>query len=368
MQIVKPLIILLITINVACNPGRTIYSSDSAISKELVLRLSPGLDNPRNSEGSFITLKNGRIVFIYSKYTGTSSHDHASAYLASRYSDDEGKTWSKEDVKVVEKEGKMNVMSVSLLRLQNGDIALFYLRKNSEGDCIPLMRISKDETKTWTLPVECVTDIKGYYVLNNDRVLQLKSGRIIMPLARHTTFDRPKFKESANLFAYYSDDNGATWLSSKEVPGYDSVITQEPGLVPLSDGKLAMYIRTNNGYQYVSYSPDNGVNWTPIKPWTLKSPLSPASIKIIPNTKKIFAVWNNRFAYKENYKPNRFPLSIGTSMDNGRTWYNIHDLETDPTRFCYTAIHYTKKHVLLAYCSGSLEITDIVRIPLKQIQ
>ena len=31
---------------------------------------------------------------------------------------------------------QMNVMSVSLLRLQNGDIALFYLQKNSTDNCI----------------------------------------------------------------------------------------------------------------------------------------------------------------------------------------------------------------------------------------
>ena len=75
---------------------------------------------------------------------------------------------------VVENEGGMNVMSVSLLRLQNGEIALFYLRKNSTEDCIPMMRISKDEARTWSDPIPCITDRKGYFVLNNDRVVQLR--------------------------------------------------------------------------------------------------------------------------------------------------------------------------------------------------
>lgn len=38
--------------------------------RQIVLRLVPGPDNPRNSEGSFITLKDGRILFIYSHFTG----------------------------------------------------------------------------------------------------------------------------------------------------------------------------------------------------------------------------------------------------------------------------------------------------------
>ena len=105
-----------------------------------VFKLLPGPNNPRNSEGDFITLKDGRILFVYSHYTGASGDDHGNAFLAGRYSSDKGKTWTQEDVKIVDQEGDMNVMSVSLLRLKNGEIALFYLRKNSCTDCIPYMR------------------------------------------------------------------------------------------------------------------------------------------------------------------------------------------------------------------------------------
>lgn len=148
-------------------------TNDTENTNKVVLQLPPGENNPRNSEGDFITLKDGRILFIYSHYTGTSTSDHAPAYLAGRYSDDGGNTWSNRDFMVLENEGGMNVMSVSLLRLINGNIALFYLRKNSEEDCIPMMRISTDEAKTWSEPVACITDKKGYFVLNNNRVIQL---------------------------------------------------------------------------------------------------------------------------------------------------------------------------------------------------
>ena len=144
--------------------------TESGSSHRVVLQLPPGSDNPRNSEGDFITLTNGRILFIYSRYTGSSSSDNAPADLAGRFSDDGGKTWSSEDFRVLENEGGMNVMSVSLLRLQNGQIALFYLRKNSTEDCIPMMRISTDEAKTWSDPVACITDRSGYFVLNNNLI------------------------------------------------------------------------------------------------------------------------------------------------------------------------------------------------------
>jgi sialidase-1 len=156
------------------------------------LELPPGPGNPRNSEGAFVSLKDGRILFIYSHYTAGHGADHDPAQLCGRYSSDGGRTWSAEDRLIVENEGGMNVMSVSLLRLQGGEIALFYLRKNSEKDCRPVMRLSTDEGETWGPPMMCITDEIGYYVLNNDRVIQLKSGRLVAPVCLHTVKDSPE--------------------------------------------------------------------------------------------------------------------------------------------------------------------------------
>src|SRR2546423_13323806 len=98
------------------------------------LTLSPREGNPRNSEGSFVTLKDGRILFVYTHFTGGAG-DNAAAHLAGRFSSDGGRTWTGDDVVVVPREGGMNVMSVSLLRLADGRIGLWYLVKNSLEDC-----------------------------------------------------------------------------------------------------------------------------------------------------------------------------------------------------------------------------------------
>ena len=66
----------------------------AADAPEVALNLPPSKDNPRNSEGDFVTLKDGRILFIYTHFTG-GGRDDSSAYLASRVSKDGGKTWSK---------------------------------------------------------------------------------------------------------------------------------------------------------------------------------------------------------------------------------------------------------------------------------
>ncbi|MDD3546081.1 MAG: sialidase family protein, partial [Kiritimatiellae bacterium] len=222
------------------------------------LELPPGPGNPRNSEGAFVTLKDGRILFVYSHFTGGGG-DHSAAHLAGRFSSDGGQTWTREDRVIVRNEGGLNVMSVSLLRLQSGEIALFYLLKNSERDCRPVMRVSKDEGDTWGEPVTCVTDEIGYYVLNNDRAIQLKSGRLVLPVCLHWPQGAEKADWQGTLMCYLSDDNGKTWRRGKTAQKtFDAagrrVTTQEPGVVELKDGRVMMFIRASGGCQYLAWS------------------------------------------------------------------------------------------------------------------
>ena len=60
----------------------------------LLHQLPPSENNPRNSEGAFLRGQKGEILFAYSRYTGESTHDHASCDIALITSYDEGKTWS----------------------------------------------------------------------------------------------------------------------------------------------------------------------------------------------------------------------------------------------------------------------------------
>lgn len=347
---------------------------DSVAQSEITLKLSPGDNNPRNSEGAFVTLKNGNILFVYTRYSGKKSGDHDPAILASRISPDGGKTWSADDKVVIEKEGRMNVMSVSLLRLKNGNIALFYLRKNSEEDCIPMMRISNNEGETWSEAVTCINDKQGYFVLNNDRVIQLKNGRLLMAVALHKVPGDKQWHEKAQLFSYYSDDNGRTWLLGSEVNTPKTIITQEPGVVELKNGEVMMFIRASGGVQYLSYSKDKGISWSTAVASNISSPISPATIKRIPKTKDLIMIWNNNDGSKAAIKGKRTPLTVAISNDEGRTWKHTMDIETDPDGwYCYIAAHFYKGEVLLAYCAGSqsanthLSVTDVRRLELKSL-
>jgi hypothetical protein len=346
---------------IACAPA------EDAVERPLVLSPSPG--NPRNSEGDFIKLNDGRMMFLYTHFTGGGS-DHAAAYLAARFSQDGGVTWSDDDVAVVPNEGGFNVMSVSLLRLANGEIALFYLRKNSLADCRPVMRVSRDEAKTWSEPTVCI-DTVGYYVLNNDRAVQLSSGRLVLPVAQHKNdAEKGAFDGRGMISCFLSDDAGKTWRQSRTVQQGDRLTFQEPGVVELRDGRMMMFVRTPHGSQYVAYSEDQGDTWSDLAPSNIISPLSPASIERIPHTNDLLLVWNNHDGVAEAYRGKRTPLNVAISRDEGRTWERAKTLEDDPNGwYCYTAMEFVENEVLLAHCAGDrrqggLNTTQITRFSL----
>ncbi|NND07333.1 MAG: exo-alpha-sialidase [Saprospiraceae bacterium] len=336
----------------ACVDSKAVIGTED-VSPEVVLKLNAGPNNPRNSEGDFIKLSDGRILFIYTHYYGHSTSDHATAYLASRLSSDGGSTWSQEDQIVVENEGQQNVMSVSLLRLQSGDIALFYMRKNSLDDCITMMRVSRDEALTWSEPISCIMDQGGYYVLNNDRVIQTKSGRILVPVSRHSTTGG-EWSRGGILSCYFSDDNGKTWLHSDEVPNHTDYMFQEPGLIEQEDQSILMFFRSDAGTQCFTTSKDGGKTWSIPSRSQLVSPRSPATIERIPHSNDLLAVWNNNLTLNPEEASLRTPLSIAISDDKGISWKKIKSLENDPDRrYCYTAMHFIEDAVLLAYADGS---------------
>jgi hypothetical protein len=344
-------VILLVTTFACCG------ATNNEISFRRTLRLEPQPGNPRNSEGDFIQLKDGRVLFIYTHFTGGSADD-ATAHLASRESRDGGLTWSTNDVVAVENEGGRNVMSVSLVRLQSGDIALFYLRKNSNSNCLPVVRFSRDEAKLWSPPKEVITNEVGYYVLNNARVVQLTSGRLVVPVAQHVRAGQRR--QPGEILCYLSDDDGRSWSGNPQrltaTADGKTVDMMEPGVVEVSSNQLLMVIRTRLGCQYVSRSSDGGEHWSTPESSGLLSPESPATLTKLPGTNTLAIIWNDHagqpLEFRTGRPPHRTPQGLALSYDGGKTWSKLKAIEIDPASgYCYTAARWVGDRLLLGYCA-----------------
>ncbi|MBQ6619520.1 MAG: exo-alpha-sialidase [Thermoguttaceae bacterium] len=260
--------------------------------KENVLTIPTGPDNRRNSEGDFVILEDGTILCVYAHYYGSAGDDHATACLMSRLSSDGGDTWTTCDKLEVENEGGRNVTSVSLLRLADGRVAMFYLVTESSEDCRPYMRVRRDDG-TWG-ERKCLIDKPSYNVVNNDRVVQLASGRILIPVARHDYLGKDKYDYEANAHTYclICDDGGETWREGGALEPIEGVIYQEPGLCELADGRILMNVRTDSHAQYFAYSADGGQTWGPAFKSCIDSPRSPTLIKRLPGSDELLAIGN----------------------------------------------------------------------------
>jgi len=335
---------------------------------ETLLAHSAG--NARNSEGSFEKLADGTLIFAYTRYSGDDSGDHASADICLLRSRDGGMTWGEEEIAV--RNDAQNVMSVSLLRLQDGRIAMTFLKKSllmnpDQIACRPYIVFSSDETKSWSRPVDITGSAPVYLTLNNDRLIQLKNGRLILPLAFLRGTSSGKFAQGIGVF-YYSDDGGAAWSEAPSCcyppnPSRASKGLLEPGLIELEEDHLMCWFRTTDGCQYKSFSYDNGLNWTPAVPAVeFRSPDSPLSMKRNPETGELYAIWNDYHPSRSiRFEPNdencwtagRTPLVLARSSDNGKTWTGHTILEDSPRHgFAYTAMYFNGADLLLAYCCG----------------
>lgn len=354
----------------------------AAPENRVVLQLEPTPAKPRNSEGSFATLQSGRILYVYTQFYG-GDRDESAARLVAITSDDGGRTWSPNPRTVVENTGT-NVMSVSLLRLRDGRLALFYIKKESRIEGHPYVQFSADEAASWSTP-QRIIKAPGYYELNNDRAIQLRNGRIVIPVGSYRQRDTDVHTYASLDFRaitmwYFSDDAGATWRESPQwlsspVPSTQEGL-QESGVLELADGSLLGWFRTDLGSQFMARSTDGGDSWTPAAPSDMKSPTSSTGIKRLPGSAALLGIWND-YSDRWSIPPlkdaarnarRRTPLVSGISNDGGRTWENRKLLESDPDGwYCYTAIHFTGDAVLLAYCAGDSKIGGLNRLRMRRI-
>ena len=248
--------------------------------------LIPSDKNRRNSEGDFLLLEDGRILFVYSRY-GPGDGDGDAADLYSVISSDGGKSFAEPALLLSHTVfGADNLMSVTLRRMKNGDIGLFFLKKTAPYQCRLWLVRSSDEGRTFSAPVACIPH-RGYFVVNNDRVILTRDGTWLVPAAFTEVLINDESGEGsygpAHMILYASDDDGVTWYKKSEVRpagGFERSRTglQEPGLVELPDGALWAWFRTDTGWQYESISHDGGEHWSSPVRSDFTAPASPATI------------------------------------------------------------------------------------------
>ena len=329
--------------------------------------------SPKNSEGSAITLKDGRILFTWTQFFDIEKmpaekrpphselrrsplSDDGYAVVSGMISDDDGRNWSERFTVADDRDACVNTMSPCLTRMQDGRILLAYSWRNggnhqdNYGPCTKRVRISEDEGKSWSDPTAITFDESSYHTGCHDRAWTLSSGRVLVQCHTNSKTDFFQGRSRKSVYVAYSDDNGRSWQHSNELTEGRSQGFNEGCIAPRPDGSLLIVMRSWLGHSFLATSTDDGATWSAPRPSGVIAPDAPTYLCRLPDSDTLLMVWNSNWNPDRSHDVTRCPLLCAASEDSGASWGLPKAIETDPEHeWAYPGILFHKAHALLHY-------------------
>jgi sialidase-1 len=349
------------------------------IEKTLVVTATPAA--PKNGEQTVITLKDGRLLLLWSEFLREDlmpagerpppsplrrdpTGDDGYARISGVTSADGGRTWSKSFIAVDDRDALVNCISPGLTRMADGRLLLAYSWRsggngaNNYGNCAKMVRFSSDEGATWSERTRITPENTEYHTGCHDRAYTLADGRVMVQC--HTIFPPGVAKPGAGVRAMcmgtyfaYSDDHGKNWRRTAVT--MDPIMEragrfEEASMVQRADGSLLQYIRNWHGQSFLSESFDRGTSWSAPKPSGVISALAPTYLTRIPGTEDLLMIWNPTWNPGERISGHRSPLACAISHDGGKTWGLPKALETNSEYWWeYPGVTFHGQHALIHY-------------------
>ncbi|GAI98455.1 unnamed protein product, partial [marine sediment metagenome] len=195
-----------------------------------------------------------------------------------------------------------------------------------------------------------------------NKMIQLASGRVVMPMMRVTSAVAGGYPVGTlDGGCYTSDDGGRTWVEPRQWFSLPMRGVMAPTAVELEDSTVFMVMRTQLGALFGSRSADGAETWS--APWvtTLRAPESCPALTRVPAGGDLVIVWNNSLyePYRGHYGF-RTPLSIAVSHDGGRTWGRTKHIETEAGwEFTNPAINFTSRGgLVVTYVASPMDSVD----------
>ncbi len=237
-------------------------------------------------------------------------------------SSDGGRTWNEQGRMKMEWKltGMVSDGGVSFLRLKDGRLAALLHRhvKALHGGGLPAISFSKDDGSTWT-SARLVGGPEGVWYVMNERLIQLRSGRLLVPVA-HMPKGSGLYEGDKNVgLCFFSDDDGETWQRSRTPAKLDDARGMaEPSVAEVGE-RVLMLARTGSGFLFSSWSDDGGDTWSQPAATTLESACSSLTLKMLPDG-RLIVFYNHAKPIKSGAFFPRTPLCYAVSEDGGKTW------------------------------------------------
>jgi hypothetical protein len=309
-------------------------------------KINPPQPAAKLEEQPFIaTLSDGTLIGCFRRIVD------GVAEVAARISKDSGRNWSSPETLLKLPPSKGSYSLFLAFGDRHDEVHLFFLndagtrsaRTGGSANIEPHLDIWHTKSENGRTKWQPVKMIHEGFASHLNSVIQLKSGRMVLPFASLTKRTWGRRGEGFDAFTYmgqydcttiYSDDDGATWRKSPaalkvETPDIRTYGAVEPVVLELKDGRVWMLMRTQRGRFWQSFSKD-GVEWSPAQPTTIFSSDSPAGLVRLKDG-RIALFWNGclRVSYAFGGRP---VLHVAISEDEGQTWRGYREVARDPLR------------------------------------
>jgi predicted neuraminidase len=209
-----------------------------------------------------------------------------------------------------------------LFKSRTGTLFLFYKAGPNPMSWSGFVRRSSDDGKSWgkaeLLPAGILGPVKN-------KPIQRKDGTLLAGTS----------VESHRAWACWverSSDDGKTWrrFGPITLPDQPYGLIQ-PTFFETNDGRVVMFMRSRNvGVICKSESKDGGEMWSAAERTELPHPGSGIDL-VRTGEGQLFLVYNHTPRF-------RYPLNLGLSKDDGKTWKMVHTFEDQPGEYSYPAI------------------------------
>ena len=188
--------------------------------------------------------------------------------------------------------------------------------------------LSSDEGKTWSEP-KVVFAQPGSFT--RQPMVVRDDGAWLLPMFFTPSGDIVAGAESNYSIIDVSKDRGETWRECR-IPGSEGLV--HPDILELHPHQYLLFLRSRYAdFIYKSSSVD-GCGWS--KPMPTALPNNNASIQALRLADgHLIMAFNNSSVGGKSHKTataRRFPLSVALSVDEGKTWCWVRDLENGDTR------------------------------------
>lgn len=316
-----------------------------------VFPLTP--DNKPNYRIPGILLAPNGDLLVIAERRNDGPGDIGNHDIVMKRSTDQGKTWSAEQM--ILDDGNRVCTDLTLGRDASGKLWLFFLKDKKRFAYLH----SSDNGQTWQGPVDIHSQVtrpewdalksqtvdekpahpKGRMALwekewdqrygcgPGKAVVQLKSGRIVVPARHREDIGKGRLRSFAHCF--YSDDQGTTW----KLGGTIGMHTSECQLQELADGQLLVVSRNENAADapdnlrhLVAISDNGGETWGPVRrAEELITPRCHGSLERLTlagthdKNRLMFTSPASPFR-QEEHPYGRYNLTVRLSYDEGETW------------------------------------------------